>query len=342
MFKLNNYIDDTLVDSLTIPGQSGFETPIRTFLTKELAKYGEISRDNLGSVICKIQGKGDQKLKWFIGAHMDTCGFIVHSIVNGLIKCVNFGYQDTKACHLQPVVISTKNGYINGLMYAKQEDKNKYSFKIDIGVRSSKKATTLGILPGDPVHFSIDPFLVGDLSQRVICSPRLDNRLGIFELLLLAKHLKENPPFDDVFLVATVEEETGARGAKTAAQKIQPDMALILDITYDEHPVAMGQGPVITLSDRSSLLSTHVRDYLLKLAKNKKIAIQTEVWNIGGTDAGSVRVIGTGIPTIPILTATKNNHTPIEMACIDDCYSVVKFCQLIIENSRELHTVFQQ
>ncbi|UCG01378.1 MAG: hypothetical protein JSW11_17385 [Candidatus Heimdallarchaeota archaeon] len=339
---MNNQIDETLINCLTIPGQSGFETPIRTFLTKELAKYGEISRDNLGSVICKIQGKGDQKLKWFIGAHMDTCGFIVHSIANGQIKCLNFGYQDVQACHLQPVVISSKNRYIKGLMHAKQEDKNKLTFKIDVGTGSSKEVTKLGIQAGDPVHFSIDPFLVGDPSQRILCSPRLDNRIGVFELILLAKHLKENPPLDDVFLVTTVEEEAGARGAKTAAQKIQPDMALILDITYDEHPVAMGQGPVITLSDRSSLLSTHVRDYLLELARNNKVPIQTEVWNIGGTDAGPVRVIGAGIPTIPVLTATKNNHTPIEMACIDDCYSVVQFCQLIIENGKEIQNTFRK
>lgn len=342
MFMLSNQIDDTLLKCVSIPGQSGFETPIRAFVTKELADYGEISHDNLGSVICKIQGKGDHKLKWFIGAHMDTCGFLVHSIANGLVKCLNFGYQDTKACHLQPVAILTKKGHIKGLMHAKQGDKGKPTFEIDLGTRSPQKVEELGIKAGDPVHFSIDPFLIGNPSERIICSPRLDNRIGVFELLLLAKNLKERPPLDDIFLVATVEEEMGARGAKTAAQIIQPDLALILDITYDEHPVAMGQGPVITLSDKSSLLSTYVRDYLLELAKDNKISIQTEVWNIGGTDAGPVRVIGAGIPTIPVLTATKNNHTPLEMACIDDCHSVVNFCQLIIDKSKEIQAVFQK
>ncbi|MFW9904414.1 MAG: M42 family metallopeptidase [Candidatus Thorarchaeota archaeon] len=339
---MKTQIDETLIKCLTLPGQSGFEKPIRTFLMKEMVQYGDISRDNLGSLICKVEGRGNRKFKWFIGAHMDTCGFIVHSIVNGQIKCLNFGYQDTQACHLQPVAILTKNGYIKGLMHAIQEEKGKPAFNIDIGTHDSKKGKEFGIQAGDPIHFAIDPFLVGNPSQRIICSPRLDNRIGIFELLLLAKHLKENPPLDDVFLVATVEEETGGRGAKTAAQKINPDMALILDITYDEHPVAMGQGPVITLSDRSSILPNHVRDHLLKLAKDSKIPIQTEVWNIGGTDAGPVRVTGAGIPTIPILTATKNNHTPMEMACIDDCYSVVQFCQLIIKNSKEIQNVFQQ
>jgi endoglucanase len=308
---------------------------------KEMTKYGAISRDNLGSLICKIEGKGDQKLKWFVGAHMDTCGFIVHSIEKELVKCLNFGYQDTQACHLQPVIISTKNGYINGLMYAKQENKKSY-FKIDIGANSSKEVEELGVQAGDPVHFTIKPFLVGNPSQRIICAPRLDNRLGVYELLRLAELLKENPPSDDIFLVATVEEEVGLRGAKTAAQQIRPDLALILDVTYHEHPVAIGQGPVITLSDRSSLLPTQIRDYLMELAKNNKIKIQTEVWNIGSTDAGSVRVIGAGIPTIPVLTATKNNHTSTEMAYIDDCYSVVKLCQLIIKNSREIWTLFQE
>ncbi|MHA2245642.1 MAG: hypothetical protein ACXADY_11815 [Candidatus Hodarchaeales archaeon] len=334
-------IDEDLMSCLQIPGQSGFEKPIRKFLMKKLANYGEISQDNLGSVICKIKGTQPQRLKWFVSAHMDTCGFIVHSINGGQIKCLNFGYQSTDACHLQPIAISTSKGYVHGLMYAKGEEKNKSSFLIDIGARSLKEATELGILAGDPIHFTINPFFVGDPSKGIICSPRLDNRLGIFQLLILAEHFKKNPPPDDLYLVGTVEEETGARGAKTAATKVQPDLALILDATYEAFPVAMGLGPVITLSDKSSLLSSHVRDYLLELAKKNKIPVQTEVWNISGTDAGSVRTVGDGVPTVPILTATKNSHTPIEMGCIDDCYSVTKFCSVIIENGKGLLAVFQ-
>jgi endoglucanase len=334
-------IDEDLISCLQIPGQSGFETPIRKFLMKKLGNYGEISRDNLGSIICKIKGTNPQGINLFISAHMDTCGFLVHSITNtGQIKCLNFGYQNVNACHLQPVAIITRKGYVQGLLYAKSEGTSK-SFVIDIGTRSSREASDLGILAGDPVHFTIDPFLVGDPSKKIICSPRLDNRLGVFELLILAKHLNSNLPSANVFLVATVEEEAGARGAKTAASRIRPDLALILDATYAEYPVEMGQGSVITLSDKSSFLSSQVRDYLLELAKKNKIPVQTEVWNISGTDAGSVRTIGDGIPTIPILTATKNNHTPVEMGCINDCYSVTKFCNVIIENSKDLLAVFQ-
>ncbi|MHA2224045.1 MAG: hypothetical protein ACXAC8_02500 [Candidatus Hodarchaeales archaeon] len=334
-------INEELLSCIRIPGQSGFENEIAHYIKSELSNYGEISHDRLGSILCKIEGTEQKKgLTWFIGAHMDTCGFIVHSINNsGGIKCLNFGYQNVSACNLQPVAITTRNGLVQGVMHSKKVEKS-LSFTIDIGVQSPKKASDLGIIAGDPVHFTIEPFLAGDPSRNIICSPRLDNRLGIFELLLLGKQLKKNPPSEDVYLVATVEEETGLRGAKTAANKIQPDLAIILDVTYDEFPVSMGNGPVITLSDKSVLLSPMVRDFLLELAKKNNISLQTEVWNIGATDAGSVRISSEGVPTIPVLTSTKNNHTPLEMGCIDDCYSVASFCQAILQNGEDLNKVF--
>lgn len=338
---MKNSIEEDLTNCIKIPGQSGFESPIRNFLEKKMENYGEISRDRLGSVICKIKGGEGTGIKLFISAHMDTCGFIVHSIENNaLIKCLNFGYQNIEACHLQPVAISTKNGYINGVMHSTKSG-DKLSFMIDIGLTHKAKVNDLGILAGDPVHFTNEPILIGDLSQRIICSPRLDNRFGTFELLLLAEQFQKNPPMNDVFLVASVEEEVGAKGAKTAASLIQPDFALILDITYDEHPVSLGKGPVITLSDKSVILSSNMRDYLLGLAKKEKIEIQTEVWNIGGTETGTVRLVGAGIPSIPVLTAIKNSHTPAEIGSIQDCYSVVKYCQVINKHVDQVLKVFQ-
>ncbi|MFX0206890.1 MAG: M42 family metallopeptidase [Candidatus Hodarchaeota archaeon] len=335
-------IHNDLMTCLRLPGQSGFEKPIRDYLIQKLSPYGEISKDNLGSIICKIKGKTSNH-KWYFGAHMDTCGFIVHSIdSNGIIKCANFGYQSTEACQMQPVAVTTSQGKVNGLMYAKATDKKK-SFTIDLGMKSSTNVRALGIKAGDPVHFTNNPYLIGNPAEQIICSPRLDNRFGIFELMLLANLFKQYPPSDDVYLVATVEEEMGARGAKTTATKIKPDLAIILDITYDEPPVHMGLGPVITLSDKSSVLSSQVRDFLLKIGEDCGIPLQTEVWNIGSTDAGSVRTIGEGVPTIPILTATKNNHTPHEIGCIKDCYAISEFCLRLVEfGGTKLLEVFNQ
>lgn len=336
-------IVEDLLNCIKIPGQSGFESPIRNFIEGRLnsiVNFGEFSRDKLGSVICKIEGQNSQGIKVFISAHMDTCGFLVHSIQgNGIIKCINFGYQNPQACNLKPVSISTKNGYVTGIMHAiKKEEKP--SFTIDIGTRVKSQTVDLGILAGDPIHFTNPPFLLGDPKNEIICSPRLDNRFGVFELLLLAEAFQKEPPMNDIFLVATVEEEVGARGAKTAASKIRPDLAIILDAAYDEHPVSLGRGPVITLADRAVFLSSEIRNFLIELAKKEQIPIQTECWNIGGTDAGTVRVVGEGIPSIPILTATKNAHTPAEVGCIKDCYTVAKYCHLLTKNAEHLLNVF--
>ena len=333
-------IPELLNDLVTIPGQSGHESRIRNYLCTKFRDYGAIDLDKLGSVIYHIPGtqNSTKRKRIMISAHMDTCGFIVHSIQsNGMVKVISFGYNDVNTCHFQLVGIQTTKKLITGLLHASKNDQET-SFEIDIGTSVELKF----INPGDPVHFLNIPYLLGDPSENIICSPRLDNRIGVFELLLLANHLASHPPTQDIYLVGSVEEEVGARGAKTAAQKICPDFAIVLDATYHAPPVEIGQGPVITLSDKAVILPTQIRDYMLDLAKSHSIALQTEVWNIGATDAATIRPVGQGVPTIPVLTPIKNAHTSREIACITDCYEVVNFCTVLIEEITSLIELFER
>ena len=335
-------IDEKLLSCLTIPGMSGHEHVIRDFLVSELTNYGEIMFDKLGSVICKIAGTSSSPLKWYISAHIDTCGFIVHSIdQSGKINCVSFGYRDHEACNNQPVAIFTSSGFIDGEMRTSLGGNKKKTYQVDIGSQSAEEARSLGIIPGDPVHFTNEPYLIGKPEEEIICAPRLDNRLGVYELLLLAEALKKDPPLDDIFLVGTVEEEVGARGAQTSAKKIKPDLALILDATYDDGPVTINKGPVITLSDAAVILPNYIRDFLLKVARENNMSIQTEVWNIGQTDAARLRTIDIGVPTIPVLTATKNNHSPHEVGSIKDCRDVVKYVLILLSLGSSLVKLFE-
>ncbi len=334
-------IDEKLYNCLTIPGMSGHEGPIRKFIQEELSNYGEIYFDNLGSVICKISGTRPTRIKWYISAHLDTCGFIVHSIhKTGYINCISFGYNNHEVCNDQPVKIITSNGSVNGIMRTSLDRNKRKIFQIDINAKKPEIVKKFGILGGDPVHFANEPYWIGSSEDEVICSPRLDNRLGLYELILLAQTFQHRPPEDDIFLVGTVEEEVGGRGAQTSATMIQPDIALILDATYEEGPVSINNGPVITLSDAAGILPIKIRDYLLDLAKRNTIPIQTEVWNIGQTDAGRVRIANTGIPTIPILTATKNNHSPKEIGSIKDCRAVVQYIELLVSTGSALLNLF--
>ncbi|MHA1971491.1 MAG: hypothetical protein ACTSW1_00780 [Candidatus Hodarchaeales archaeon] len=337
-------IPEDLLKVLRIPGQSGYENQIRRYIMEKFQDLKcEVTKDNLGSVICKIRGTAetDNKKKIALFAHMDTCGFVVHGIKsNGVVNLVNFGYSDTEACHLNSVAIQTSGGLLKGVMYARKTE-GRNIFEVDIGTREYGQTLRCGVKAGDPVHFINEPYLLGFKDSRIICSPRLDNRIGLFEMLLLAQYYSENPVAHDLYFVATVEEEVGSRGAKTSVNTIKPDIAFVYDATYHEYPVFIGNGPVITLSDRSVIIPGPIRDYLLRLAEKNEIDVQTEVWNIGATDALNVRHEMTGVPTIPILTPTKNNHTPREIASINDCFSVVEYTKVLIENIEELIDQFE-
>jgi len=60
-------------------GPSGFETESANIVARELAQAGEVSRDGLGSVVCRVAG-GTERPRIMVSAHLDEVGFMVKSI----------------------------------------------------------------------------------------------------------------------------------------------------------------------------------------------------------------------------------------------------------------------
>src|SRR5690606_35832493 len=86
----------------------------------------------------------------------------------------------------------------------------------------------------------------------------LDNRLGGYCIAQVAKMLKDekyNLPFS-LYIVNSVQEEIGLRGAEMIADTIKPDIAIIIDVTHDTltpllkpkklGSIKSGDGPVLT------------------------------------------------------------------------------------------------
>ena len=117
-------------------------------------------------------------------------------------------------------------------------------------------------------------------------------------------------------LGATAAEETGGFGARVLAEKVRPDLAVVLDTTYasEEQDVRLGSGPVLTLSDASVLLSPALRDRVLGLMAEARVPLQTEVYNFSGTDARAFPQQGLSCPVLPVLVPTLGNHSPCETA----------------------------
>jgi len=204
---------------------------------------------------------------------------------------------------------------------------------IDIGAKDKEDARKY-VQEGDPVHLHTyhQEMLNGYLSARAI-----DDRGGAFIVLEALKRAKEKGCKIGVYSVTTVGEETSLRGAHWAANRVKPDVAVIVDVTYaTDYPgtspeesgdVKLGKGPVIC---NSSMANKKVNELLKTCAKEKKIPYQMETF-IGRThtDADQVHFAGEGFVTALLSLPLRYMHSPAEVCHLYD-----------IENSIELLAEF--
>jgi endoglucanase len=127
-----------------------------------------------------------------------------------------------------------------------------------------------------------------------------------------------------------VQEEVGLKGAKVTAFDLNPDLAIAADVTIPgdhpgiekkDAPIEMGKGPVLVAADASGrgLIATpQVLEWLVGTAREFEIPVQLEASDGGTTDASSIYLTRSGIPTGVISVATRYIHSPVEVLCISD------------------------
>ena len=112
--------DFSILKTLTqLPGISGREEEIRTYLTKLLTPYAdEIRTDALGNLI--VSKKGTSKKHLLLCAHMDEVGLMVHFIdEKGFLRFVTVGGIDPRTLLAQRVRVQTKAGPLLGIIGTK-------------------------------------------------------------------------------------------------------------------------------------------------------------------------------------------------------------------------------
>ena len=221
-------------------GVSGFEDDVRNIMMDELkGQVDELEVDTLGNMIATRYGSPDGK-KIMLAAHMDEIGLMVRYIdKNGFIKFSKIGGIDDQMLLNQEVTIHTSNGDITGVIGSKPPHRMKEAERkkiidyenmfIDIGVSDREEAEKIVKL-GDTITIDQEFVSLGNLYK----GKALDNRIGCAVLVEVMKKAKTNAT---IYGVGTVQEEVGLKGARTAAFKLNPDMALALDVTIaGDHP----------------------------------------------------------------------------------------------------------
>ncbi len=338
-------------------GVSSVEGDVRKLILEAAKPYADAWRvDTMGNLFVTRRAKTaqagvDSPLRVMVCAHMDEVGFIISEAKsNGRLKFKPIGGFDRRVLLGKAVVVGKDRipGVI-GLKPVHLLREGEYdrvdrieSMYIDIGEGNGKVsvgdfatfATQFGPLGGQPLRSRRD--------RGLVKGKAFDDRVGCAVLLELLK----GDYSIDLEAVFTVQEEIGLRGARVAAYATNPNLAFVLECTAaDDLPPAnddapegiprLGQGPAITITDRSFIADRRLVDLLIQTAEAEKLPYQFKRPGIGGTDAGAVHLTREGVATSVISVPARYIHSPVAVLDLADFWNTVKLMQATLQRLPE-------
>ena len=337
---------DRLKELCLISGVSGEEDLVAEYIIRQIGGKALVTRDNLGNLLVFKKGKKRPKHKIMICAHMDEVGFIITGVTaDGMLRFAAVGGIDVRVIIGRAVNVGTAGypGVIGTKPIHLQSDSERGgvpeidSLYIDIGALSEEDART-HIMPGDRAVFCSEFFAFGD---GMLKSKAIDDRAGCAILL----ELIDSDLAYDMHFAFTVQEEIGLRGARTAAFGINPDMALVVETTTaadvagveaDKQVCRLGEGPVVSFMDRSTIYDKKLYALAFATAKDNGIPCQTKSMIAGGNDSGAVHVSTGGVRTTAISIPCRYLHSPSCVIKIADMEQTLLLVEKMMEKMSEI------
>lgn len=315
-----------LLDKLTQTfGPSGYEDKIRAVIQAEVAALAdEVRVDPLGSLVVRRKGDGSGK-RILLAAHMDEIGLMVtHIEEKGYLRVTSIGGVHAMNC------IGGRARFADGTEGAIYVERRKDAshvpgmehLYVDIGA-TSREACPVRV--GDPAIF------VGNLVQQGdrLISKTMDDRIGCYILLEVLRQLESSP--HDIYFVFSTQEEITLSGARTSAFRIDPDIAISVDVTTTgDTPKALpmavdlGKGVAIKVKDGGMIAHPKVRELLVAAAEKAAIPYQMEILMGGTTDAAAIQLVRAGVPSGCVSIPCRFVHTPSEMVDVADVENAIK------------------
>jgi endoglucanase len=319
-------------------GPSGYETQVRAIVRTEVEHLAdELRVDNMGNLIVRRGQGGPGGLKIMLAAHMDEIGVMAsHIDERGYVRFQPVGGVFRQNC------IGGRVRFLDGtagvIGVERQDDPSKLptldQMFIDVGATSRKDCP---VRVGDVAAFD-RPFT--DLGKRLV-SKAMDDRIGVAVLVetlrQLAAQAIQSP--HQVYMVFSVQEEVGLRGATAAAYGVDPDLGLAVDVTDSgdtpkgiRMEVSLGKGPAIKVRDSYILSDPRVVNWMVETAEKAGLPYQLEILDRGGTDAHAIQLTHAGVPAGCLSIPCRYIHSPSEMVDYDDVLQAVR---LLVELLRQ-------
>jgi endoglucanase len=327
-------IPDLLLQLLTAPAPSGSEERAAAVWRAAAAPFAEVSGDTLGSTFARVAGRSGGPVCALVG-HIDEIGVIATYVdEQGFVSIRRIG-----GFGVEPLVgqrVEFLNG-VKGVVARRRDTTTPASERktvdikdlhVDLGARDGEEARAL-VRPGDAAVLSAEP---AELPNGRLVSRSLDNRLGAYIALEAARRAAETGTAGDVVAIAAAQEEIGCHGARTAVFALEPDLALVFDVTAasdspgadpkDDGEHALGTGPTIL---RGPLLHPRLVELLVESAEADGIPYTLEV--AGGqtnTDADYTHISRGGVPTAVVSVPLRYMHSPSELAQLSDVENAIR------------------
>lgn len=323
---LHRYLDNVSPTGFEYSGQKIWLDYLKPYIDDEIV-------DTYGTAVGVINPGKEYKV--VIEAHADEISWFVNYISDdGYLYVIKNGGSDFQIAPSMRCLIHCEGGEIVKGVFGwpaihvrqgKNPEVKQENICIDVGCNSKEEVEKLGVHVG-----SVAVFEAGSewLNQEYLIGRALDNRMGGFMIAEVARHIKENNidlPYT-LYVVNSVQEEIGLRGAEMISRRLNPDIAIITDVTHDTYSpmynkkqqgdTKCGKGPVVTYGPA---VQNNLLQYIIQTAKSNSIDFQRNaVSRSTGTDTDSFAYSTTGVASALISLPLKYMHTTVEMVHKDD------------------------
>lgn len=334
------------------PGASGFEEEVIRAARRYAQPIGEMEEDFLRNLYIRRKENTGGRPVIMLDAHADEVGLIIQAIKpNGTLRFLQLGRWNRGALISTKVLVRNADGeYIPGVIVAKPVhfmttaekaagEPDESAMAIDVGATSYEDAVeNFRIRIGEPVvpatKFEYDE------KHDLFLGKAFDCRLGCAAMLEALRRLEGKTLPCDVVAVLSTQEEVGRRSCPVAANRVKPDIAIVMegcpaDDTFCEPymiQTALKKGPMFRHMDVSVICAPRYQRWALDLAKKKGIPVQEAVRQGGGNNAASIQTTLAGAPAIVCGVPVRYAHSANCIASGFDFEASVQMVMALLES----------
>ncbi|MGB0542435.1 MAG: M42 family metallopeptidase [Longimicrobiales bacterium] len=317
---------------LSRPGVSGYEQAVQQIVRDYVSPFAdEIETDLHGNVIATVNGNGGPTL--MLDGHCDQLGMLVsHIDDSGYLFFQTVGGWDPQQLVGQRVTVWASGDPVHGVISRKaihllsDDEKKKVvdpkDMWIDIGASHREDAESV-VAIGDAVTVQLG---IQDMRNGLANAPAMDNRTGVWVVFEAMRRAAAKGASCKLVVASTVQEEIGLRGARTAAHRIDPDVAIAVDVTHatdcpgidkrQRGVINLGGGPVIL---RGPNVNPRVGARLEEVAKKGDLPFQVAaLGQAAPNDANALQITRSGVATGLVQLPNRYMHSAVETIALSD------------------------